>query len=222
MEKYLNRSEAGKILANKLKVYSSRGDVLIFALPRGGVPVAYEIAHSLKAPLDVFIVRKLGVPGHEELAMGAIAMGNTIVFNKQIVDDLSISQSAIDTVIEKESKELKRRESVYRNHQPFPNIKNKVIILVDDGIATGATIRVAIKALRSLEPSFIIAAIPVADISICSEMESLVDLFICPLRPSYLYAVGAWYDDFSQTEDAEVHQLLDAARKNFAEDNHHA
>lgn len=217
MEKYANRTEAGIILANKLTDYAKKKDVLVLALPRGGVPVAYEIARILQIPLDVFIVRKLGVPGHEELAMGAIAMGNSVVFNKEIVDDLNISQSAIDAVIAKEAKELNRREMLYRNHYPFPDIKDKTIILVDDGIATGATIRAAIQSLRMLKPSFIIVAVPVADISICNEMNRLVDLFVCPLRASYLHAVGAWYDNFSQTEDEEVHQLLNASRKINAE-----
>lgn len=208
MERYQNRYVAGKILADLLNNYAKRQDVIVFALPRGGVPVAYEIAKSLSLPLDVFIVRKLGVPGHEELAMGALAMGDSIVFNKEIMDSLGISKQAIDDVINMEKKELQRREIAYRGHKPFPDIKNKTIILVDDGIATGASIKVAIKALRQLDPAAIILAIPVADASICKKMTKLVEKLVCPMQPSNFFAVGQWYDDFSQTTDEEVYTLL--------------
>lgn len=212
MDRYQNRQTAGILLAKALHAYANRDDVLILALPRGGVPVAFEIAKALQAPLDVFIVRKLGVPGHSELAMGAIAMGGAHVFNDEIIDELRIPQTAIQSVIEKEQQELKRREIAYRGSVTFPSIVNKTIILVDDGIATGATMRAAIKALRSLHPAKIIVAVPVADKQLCEQMQPLVDEFVCPLRPLYFYAVGAWYDDFSQTEDEEVYHLLKEAK----------
>jgi predicted phosphoribosyltransferase len=213
MDKYVNRSEAGKILANELADYADREDVLVLALPRGGVPVAFEVARALKAKLDIIIVRKLGVPGHAELAMGAIAMGNTVVFNDSIIHELGISKAAIDTVIDEESKELKRRETVYRGNHAFPHIKDQIIILVDDGIATGATMRAAINALKQLEPASIIVAVPVADTAVCKEIGAMVDRVVCPLHPTFLHAVGVWYDDFSQTEDDEVHALLKEAHE---------
>jgi len=213
MEKYSNRFEAGAILAKLLDHYKNRADVLVLALPRGGVPVAYEIAKYLHAPLDVFIVRKLGVPGHPELAMGAMAIGNVFVFNDQLIKDLHIPRSAIDRVINEESIELNRRQQLYRGTRLFPEIKGKTIILVDDGVATGATMRVAIKALRTFEPEAIILAIPVADQMICDLLEKQVDQLICPLIPEQLYAVGAWYQEFGQTEDEEVFELMEMARK---------
>ncbi|MHB1946713.1 MAG: phosphoribosyltransferase [Gammaproteobacteria bacterium] len=208
MDKYLDRTEAGKILAEHLKAYANRADAIVLALPRGGVPVAYEIAQALNLPLDVYIVRKLGVPGHEELAMGALAMGGVTVFNEDIVRDLSIPKAMIDKVIKKEQDELSRRELAYRDNLPFPKLANKTVILVDDGIATGATIRAAVMALRQLNPASIVIAVPVAEKSTCEKMEKIADKVVCPLRPSLFYAVGAWYDHFDQTEDEEVHQLL--------------
>ncbi len=208
MDRYANRFAAGKTLANELKAYLNRSDVIILALPRGGVPVAFEVAKALKIPLDVFIVRKLGVPGHEELAMGALAMGNTIVFNEDVVKSLSISKQAIDDVIKEESKELRRREIAYRGQKEFPILNGKTVILIDDGIATGATLRVAIKALRQLNPANIIVAVPVASISTYEKMSPLVDKLICPLKTRDFYAVGQYYDDFSQTTDEEVFSLL--------------
>ncbi|MBX3708420.1 MAG: phosphoribosyltransferase [Gammaproteobacteria bacterium] len=208
MDKYKNRVEAGKILAQVLSTYEGNQNVLVLALPRGGVPVAFQMAIALKLPLDVFIVRKLGVPGHSELAMGAVAMGGADVFNEDIIRDLQISKEAVQQVIADEQKELNRREIAYRGHRAFPSLKNKTVILVDDGIATGATIRAAVKALKQLEPDKIIIAVPVADQSVCDELEPLVDQLVCPLRPAHFQAVGAWYEDFSQTEDEEVHRLL--------------
>jgi putative phosphoribosyl transferase len=212
MDKYRNREHAGQVLASRLGAYDNRNNTLILALPRGGVPVAFEIAKSLQVPMDVFIIRKLGVPGHEELAMGAIAMGGAVVFNEGIIDDLDIPQAEIQAEIEREKEELQRRERVYRGNHTFPPIKNKTIILVDDGIATGASMRAAIMALRHLQPTRIVVAVPVADKEISKEIQSSVDEFICPLQPDSLYAVGAWYDDFSQTEDLEVHALLQEAK----------
>lgn len=211
MDKYHDRKEAGQILARQLTAYAKHNDVLVLALPRGGVPVAFEISQALHVPLDVFIVRKLGVPGHKELAMGATAVGGVHVFNDDIIKELHISKDEIAAVIAKEEQELKRRETAYRGHRPFPVIKNKTIILVDDGIATGATMRAAIQSLHQLQPASIIVAVPVADKSLCASMRSLVDKFICPLQPSQLHAVGVWYDDFNQTEDDEVHSLLSKA-----------
>lgn len=208
MEKYLDRYEAGRVLAKKLTEYANQSDVIILALPRGGVPVAYEVAKALSLSFDVFIVRKLGVPGHEELAMGAIAMGGTVVFNDSILNDLNIAKPEINRIIQLENNELKRRESLYRGNRPFPQLANKTIILIDDGIATGATMRAAIQALRQHNPNNIIIAVPVAGIETCEEMEKIADKVICPLKPVYFYAVGQWYQDFSQTSDNEVYQLL--------------
>jgi putative phosphoribosyl transferase len=212
MDKYLNRKEAGRALANELNAYANRDDVIVLALPRGGVPVGYEIATLLNVPLDVYIVRKLGVPGHKELAMGAMALGDVCVFNKEIIHSLQISQEEVQSVIENEKKELKRREGAYRGDYPLPSLKEKTIILVDDGIATGASMRAAVKSLRALQPASIIVAVPVADRTICAEMKMIADKLICPLQPTDLYAVGVWYVDFTQTEDDEVRELLKKAR----------
>lgn len=213
-ERYQDRREAGRILAQQLEAYKNRDDVIVLALPRGGVPVAYEIALALKLPLDVFIVRKLGVPTHEELAMGALAMGGVTVFNEDILDTLKIPQVAIDKVIHAEKEELDRRVKAYRGDNPFPELKNKTIILVDDGIATGATMRVAIKALREFKPNQIIVAVPVADPQVYDAFSKLADSVVCPLKPFSLFAVGAWYNNFEQTSDEEVYDLLKIAKEN--------
>lgn len=206
--RYKNRQTAGKKLAAELTAYANRDDVIVLALPRGGVPVAYEIAQALHAPLDVFIVRKLGVPGHSELAMGAIAIGGANILNESIIRDLNITQMELEAVINKEQKELIRRESAYRHQRPFPIIKNKTVILVDDGIATGATMRVAIRSLRELDPESIVVAVPVAEKSVCENIRLLADEVVCPITPAELVAVGSWYEDFAQTEDEEVARLL--------------
>ena len=216
MDSYLNREHAGKILAQELKSYANIPDLLVLALPRGGVPVAYEIAIALHAPLDVFIVRKLGVPGHEELALGAIAMGGSSVLNEDIVRDLRISPKAIQQVTQTEQKELERRALAYRGPRPFPVLKDRNIILVDDGIATGATMRAAVLALKKLSPRKLIIAVPVAEKSICEKLAALVDQLICPLRPQYFNAVGAWYEVFDQTSDAEVRTLLKKSKPSLA------
>lgn len=212
MDRYQNRKYAGQILANYLSSYANRDDVIVLALPRGGVPVAYEIAEKLNAPLDVFIVRKIGVPGHAELAMGAIASGEVKVFNEDIIDSLQIPDEAIRQVITKEKEELKRREHVYRGDNPFPNLQNKTVILVDDGIATGASMRAAIQALKLMQPARLIVAVPVAAYDLAQHMSKLVDEFICPLQPYDLHAVGLWYENFTQTEDDEVFTLLNEAK----------
>ena len=211
MDRYQNREAAGKILALQLQEYADRKDVIVLALPRGGVPVGYEIANELQVPLDVFIVRKLGVPGHHELAMGAIAIGGIKVLNHDIVTQLEISDADIDAVVEQEETEIKRRLVTYRGSTPFPSLKNKTIILVDDGIATGATMKAAILSLRQMQPQNIIVAVPVADAYICEQLRKVADKVICPLQPTNLQAVGLWYEDFSQTDDAEVRQLLEEA-----------
>lgn len=208
MEKYKDRHDAGIILAEHLKDYAHQEDVLVLALPRGGVPVGYEIATALSIPLDIFIVRKLGVPGHEELAMGAIASGGTVVFNESLMSQLSIEQQFIDSVLAAEQKELARRELVYRGNRPFPNLLGKTIILVDDGIATGSTMLAAVKALHKQKPASIIIAVPVAARSTCEELKTLVDKMVCPLMPINFYAVGLWYESFPQTSDNEVIELL--------------
>lgn len=208
MEKYVNRREAGKILSEKLNKYANNSNAIVLALPRGGVPVAYEVAKTLSLPLDVFIVRKLGVPHQEELAMGAIATGNTLVLNEDIIKTLDISESDIQTVKLREQAELKRRNLLYRGELPFPILKEKIVIIVDDGIATGATMRAAILNIRSQHPRKIVMAVPVAAAETCRQMQPLVDELVCPIQPQQFYAVGAWYDDFSQTTDAEVFQLL--------------
>jgi putative phosphoribosyl transferase len=207
---YANRQQAGCALADSLKEYAHQKNTLILALPRGGVPVAYEIATKLSLPLDIFIVRKLGVPGHEEYAMGAIASGNVVVFNEEIVEALHIRKNAIDRILKAEENELIRREEVYRGNKPYPELAGKTIILVDDGIATGYTMRAAIAALKQKKPAAIIVAVPVAARSTCDEIADKVDKIICPLQPENFYAVGLWYDDFTQTTDEDVLELMDS------------
>lgn len=208
IKKFLDRRDAGKCLVDPLKAYAKKSDVIILALPRGGVPVAYEIANALSLPLDIFIVRKLGVPGYPELAMGAIAFGEMILLNEEIIRDFEIAKEAIEAVITTEKKELARRNQVYRHERPFPSLTQKTIIVVDDGIATGATMRTAIKALRQEKPAHIIVAIPVIEKSLIASIAHHVDQVISILQPEQLNAVGNWYEDFSQTTDEEVHQLL--------------
>lgn len=208
MEKYINRSEAGKVLGEFLQQYAHNPDAIVLALPRGGVPVAYRIAERLILPLDVLIVRKLGVPGHEELAMGAIASGGVVVYNDDIIHKLAIPKKIIDSVIAREKMEMARRETKYRGSRPFPDLTRKIIILVDDGIATGATIRAAIQSLRTQNVARIVVAVPVAAEDTCRDLIPLVDELVCPLRPEYFNAVGAWYEVFEQTSDREVIDLM--------------
>ncbi|HEY3132428.1 MAG TPA: phosphoribosyltransferase [Acidobacteriota bacterium] len=204
-----NRTEAGKLLATKLADYADRPDLLVLALPRGGVPVAFEVASALHAPLDVFLVRKLGVPGHEELAMGAIASGGVRVINNEVVDYLNVSRDVINSVAQKEQQELQRRESLYRSSRPLPDVRGKTVILVDDGLATGSSMRAAVLALRQRQPAKIVVAVPVAASSTCRELQAEADEVICAMTPEPFQAVGSWYQDFSQTTDAEVRALLD-------------
>lgn len=207
MDKFIDRKQAGIFLATCLKEYAHQPDTIVLALPRGGVPVAYEIAKALSLPLDIFIVRKLGVPGFEEFAMGAIASGGTILFNESL-NTMNLEQTAIDAVLEAEQKELLRREHLYRGNRPFPSLLGKTIILVDDGIATGSSMQAAVKALRQYKPTAIIIAVPVSAQDSYEKMSHLVEKIICPLRPVQFHAVGLWYEHFSQTSDSEVIELL--------------
>src|SRR5262245_4855787 len=206
---FRDRTEAGQLLASKLQRYANRADVRVLALPRGGAPVALEVARALNAPLDVFLVRKLGVPGHEELAMGAIASGGVRVINRDVVDNLRIPRAAIDVVATRELQELARRERLYRDDRPAPDIRNRIVILVDDGLATGSTMHAAVTALRRLHPAKVVVAVPTAAPSTCEEFKSEVDEIICAETPVPFYAVGAWYEDFSQITDNEVREMLE-------------
>lgn len=205
---FQNRSEAGRYLATRLANFANRDDVLVLALPRGGVPVAYEVVEALHAPLDIYLVRKLGVPGHEELAMGAIASGGVRVLNEDVVEYLRIPQSVIDSVAEIELEELERREREYRGNRPEPDVRGKTVILVDDGLATGSTMRAAAEALRQQQPTRIVVAVPVSAPQTCDEYRMGVDEIVCAVTPEPFYGVGQWYVDFSQTTDEEVRQLL--------------
>ncbi|HEY9609411.1 phosphoribosyltransferase [Allocoleopsis sp.] len=206
-----DRRAAGQHLAGKLAAYANRPDVLVLALPRGGVPVAFEVAQALNTPLDVFLVRKLGVPGQEELAMGAIASGGVRVLNQDVVEAIHISEAIINQVAAKEEQELKRREHLYRNDRPVPNVHESIVILVDDGLATGATMRAAVKALRQQQPARLVVAVPISSPESCHELEAEVDEIICAMTPCPFHSVGYWYDNFSQTTDEEVQDLLKQA-----------
>jgi putative phosphoribosyl transferase len=205
---FRDRTDAGRELATRLKHYADRTDVLVLALPRGGVPVAYEVARELKAPLDVFLVRKLGVPGHEEVAIGAIASGGLRVLNEDIVNYLRISDEVIEATGEAEQRELERREQIYRANRPLSDVKDRVVILIDDGLATGSTMRAAVASLRLKKPKRIVVAVPVSSPETCEELRSEVDEIICVATPEHFQGVSLWYDDFSQTSDEEVQALL--------------
>ena len=209
---FRDRTQAGRLLADELKRYRHRENVLVLALPRGGVPVGFEVAQALHAPLDVFVVRKLGLPGHEELAMGAIASGGVRVLNEEVVNKLRISETTIEAVAAKEKEELKRRELLYRGHNVPPDIHRNTIILVDDGIATGSTMRAAIAAIKQQKPARLVIAVPTGAPSSCAEIEPLVDELVCLMMPRDFYAVGQWYENFSQTSDEEVARLLEESR----------
>ena len=208
---FKDRIDAGRKLADKLHSFASRRDLLVLGLPRGGVPVAFEVAKALEAPLDVFLVRKLGVPGQEELAMGALASGKVRILNEEVVESLNISEETINEVAVAEQKELERREQRYRGNLPPLNVQGLTILLIDDGLATGSTMRAAAVALRQQQPKEIIAAVPVSAPEVCQEFKVKVDKIICAetLRP--FIAVGLWYESFPQTTDAEVRQLLKQA-----------
>lgn len=209
-----NRTSAGQELAEALLSYINQDNVIVLALPRGGVPVAFEIAEKLHAPLDLLLVRKLGTPGYSELAMGAIASGGIKVLNTQIVHGYGISQPELDAVEEKERLELNRRSELYRGERPYPNLNDKIVILVDDGLATGATMHAAIDAVKQQKPQKIIVAIPVAPPESIDSLAQMVDEVICPLQPRQLSSIGQWYADFSQVSDATVIELLNQAWSN--------
>lgn len=212
MKPFVSRSEAGKQLAHKLESYATQG-TLVLGLARGGIPVAFEIAKALGLPLDVFIVRKLGVPGHEELAMGAIASGGITLLNNDIIKQLSIPATIIEKEVAKETIELERREKLYRGHKPFPIIKDKIILLVDDGIATGASMRVAIKALKRYQPAQIIVAAPTCAIETFELLTHEADHIVCLATPNPYVAVGLWYEHFTQVSDEEVKYWLEQDTK---------
>jgi len=210
---YRDRFDAGKRLAGRLGAYAHRQDVLVLALPRGGVPVAFEVAKALNAPLDVFLVRKLGVPGREELAMGALASGGICVLNEDVISTLRISDQVINRVREQEQRELIRRERLYRDDRPAPEVSGCVVMLIDDGLATGASMRSAAIALRQRGPDRLVIAVPVASPSACFDLRGEVDEIVCALTPEPFYGVGYWYENFSQTSDQEVYDLLDRAAR---------
>ncbi|HZE72120.1 MAG TPA: phosphoribosyltransferase [Pyrinomonadaceae bacterium] len=210
---FKNRADAGRKLAARLTRYADREDVLVLALPRGGVPVAYEVAKEVKAPLDVFLVRKLGVPGHEELAMGAIASGGVRVINEELVNYLGIPHEMIDAIAAVEQRELERRAVAYRDDRTPPDVTDRVVILIDDGLATGSTMRAAAASLRLQKPRRIVVAVPVSSRETCDEFRSEVDEIVCAFTPENLQGVGLWYEDFSQTSDDEVRELLRRARQ---------
>ncbi|NEP58429.1 MAG: phosphoribosyltransferase [Symploca sp. SIO2G7] len=206
-----NRTEAGRLLAKKLTTYTSCSDVLVLALPRGGVPVAFEVAKALKVPLDICLVRKLGVPNQRELAMGAIAMGGIRILNENVVQWRGISREVIEQVTAEEQQELERRDRLYRGYRPLPKVHNSKVILVDDGIATGSTLRAAIAVLQQQQPKSLITAVPVVPPLVYQELKAEVDKVVCLKMPKHLHSISLWYDDFSQTTDEEVRKLLQEA-----------
>jgi putative phosphoribosyl transferase len=209
---FQDRVEAGSQLAERLQRYADRDDVMVLALPRGGVPVGYEVAGALRLPFDVFVVRKLGVPGHEELAMGAIASGGVLLVNQDVVNALGIPDRVIDSVAKTEQAELARRERLYRDTRPPANLTNKTVILVDDGLATGSTMRAAVQAVRQQHPARVIVAVPVGAAETCSELDREADEVVCVRMPEPFVAVGLWYRDFTPTSDNEVRALLGGHR----------
>jgi predicted phosphoribosyltransferase len=209
---FRDRAEAGRVLAEQLRRFAGRDDVVVLGLPRGGVPVAYEVARELGAPLDVFLVRKLGVPGHEELALGAIATGGTRVLNRELIEQLGLPPELIEAIEARERQELERRERAYRGDRPPPDLKGRTVILVDDGLATGSTMLAAVHAVRQYDPARVVVAVPVADPEVCASLEQVADEAVCAITPQPMRAVGMWYGDFSQTTDDEVRELLARAR----------
>ena len=209
--RFRDRADAGRILAADLSHYAGRSDVIVLALPRGGVPVANEVARAIGAPLDIFLVRKLGLPGQEEFAMGAIASGGVRLINNDVVRAYGVSAAQIESIVAAEQRELERRERAYRDGRPLPQIAGRTVILIDDGLATGFSMRAAILALRADAPARVVVAVPVAARETCEEFRDLVDEIVCAETPDPFYAVGIWYEDFSQTTDREVHELLRAA-----------
>jgi putative phosphoribosyl transferase len=210
--RFRDRREAGERLAEQLRAYGNRADVIVLALPRGGVPVGFEVAEALRAPLDVFVVRKLGVPGQEELAMGALASGGTRVLDNEIDRLARVTESEIERATALAAEEMARQERRYRGDRRFPSVEGKTVILVDDGLATGSTMRAAVLALRAQHPAKVVVAVPVGAPETCDALGSVADDVVCVETPEPFRAVGLWYEDFSQTTDDEVHALLDRAR----------
>lgn len=207
---YDDRRDAGRQLATRLLAYAGDPRALVLGLPRGGVPVAYEVARALGAPLDLFLVRKLGVPGHEELAFGALATGGSRVYNDALLCELALPPDLIEAVAAREARELARRERAYRGDRPPPEVRDRVVILVDDGLATGATMRAAVAAVRGQDPARLVVAVPVGAPSVCALLRAEADEVVCAAMPEPFYAVGQWYEDFSETTDDEVRALLAA------------
>ncbi len=205
---FIDRRNAGRVLATRLATYAGRTDVVVLALPRGGVPVAYEVASALGVPMDVFLVRKLGTPGHRELAMGAIASGGVRVLNEDVVRWYGVSESAIERIAHEEQEELDRRERAYRGDRPAPDLTNRIVILIDDGLATGSTMRAAAQAVRARRPARVVIAVPVGAPQTCAELAAVADEVICARMPEPFSAVGQWYLNFDQTSDDEVRELL--------------
>jgi predicted phosphoribosyltransferase len=210
---FQDRVHAGRLLAARLSEYRGRPDLLVLGLPRGGVPVAFEVAQALGAPLDVYIVRKLGAPGHEELAMGAIASGGVRVLNEAVVRSMRVSAEEIEAVARAEEEELRRQERVYRGERPPPDVSGRTVILVDDGLATGSTMHAAVVALRQNGPRELVIAVPTAPPETCAELEAEADRVVCAVTPQPFFAIGVWYRDFSPTSDQEVRELLERARR---------
>jgi predicted phosphoribosyltransferase len=216
MERFHDRREAGILLARALSRYAGRGDVTVLGLPRGGVPVAYEVAAALDAPLDVLVVRKIGVPGHEELAMGAIASGGIQVMDPRMAEQLGSSPRNVRERIDAERAELERRERAFRGDRGHPELAGRTVILVDDGLATGSSMYAAVAAVGTRKPAHIVVAVPVGSPEVCQAFRTHVDDVVCLRMPDPMYAVGLWYEDFSQTSDAEVRALLDRAAERRA------
>lgn len=211
--RFRNRYEAGRYLADLLVPrYGGRPDVVVLALPRGGVPVAYEVAAALGAPLDVFVVRKLGMPGHEEFAIGAIAENGVPLLNREVVEAAGLSEAQIDAVVARERAELERRKKLYRGSHERVDVTGRTVIIVDDGLATGASMYAAVAALRQEQPARIVVAVPVAPPDSCEDMRRVADEVVCAVTPEPFHAVGLWYEDFTQTSDEEVRALLEQAR----------
>lgn len=217
MNRFTDRRAAGRLLAQELLDYADRSDVLIIALPRGGVPVGYEIATRLGAPLDVLVVRKIGTPWNEELAIGAVASGGTLMLDNTLISELRIGKAELDRIIAAEMRELERRDALYRGHRRFPELAGRVVIVVDDGLATGASMLAALRAIRQHSPANLIVAVPVASRSAVAVVEEVADSCVTLMIPEPLYGVGMYYDDFSQTSDHEVLALLERAARSQAD-----
>jgi len=217
---FRDRRHAGRALAQLLTGYANRSDVIVLALPRGGVPVAYEVATTLHAPLDVFVVRKLGIPGNEEYAMGALATGGVRILNDNVTRILDIPGDAVEAVVRAEQRELDRRERLYRDARQPPQLRGRTVILVDDGLATGSTMLAAVKAVRTQDPQRIVVAVPTASAETCQELRAVADEVVCANTPRPFRAVGQWYENFAQTTDDEVLLLLASARLDAVNDAH--